>query len=190
MPNVNAPRGLVPLRHNGGGLVRTNRYEIASGLASNIFRGDPVIPVNTTNRINVATAGARLQGVFHGAEWTDPDGTPRWSPFWPTGQTVKAGTTAYAHVYDDPNIVFEIQTNGTGAAADAGACADVTMATAGSTITGQSGAQIDQTSVGALAQLKLLKLVLRDPTENSYGANAKWEVMIAEHYLRGDMTTI
>ena len=190
MSNVNAPRGLVPLRHNGGGVVRTNRYEIASGLASNIFRGDPVIPVNTTNRINVATAGARLQGVFHGAEWTDVNGTPRFEKYWPTGTTVKTGTTAYAHVYDDPDIVFECQTSGTGAAADAGACADLTFATVGSTITGQSGAQIDQTTVGALAQLKLIKPVLRDATENAYGANVKWEVMIAEHYMRGDMTTI
>jgi hypothetical protein len=190
MPNVNAPRGLIPLRHNGGGLVRTNRYEIASGLAANIFRGDPVKPTGTNNRITVAAAGDRLQGVAHGFEWTDVNGAPRFEKFWPTGTTVKTGTLAYAHVYDDPNIVYEIQTNGTGAVADTGACADVTMATAGSTITGQSGAQIDQTTVGAIAQLKLIKPVLRDATENAFGANVKWEVMIAEHYMRGDMTTI
>ena len=41
MANVDAAFGFVPIRHMSGNAPRTNKYTIASGLAENIFKGDP-----------------------------------------------------------------------------------------------------------------------------------------------------
>ena len=45
------------------------------------------------NRITVAAATNRLVGVFQGVQWTDTDGTPRFSNYWPTGTTLATHIT-------------------------------------------------------------------------------------------------
>ena len=189
MANRDNPSGLKVVRHARGGLVRPNRYFIASGLASNIFRGDPVIPVNTTKRINVAAAGNRLIGVFQGVVYENPQGEVKFEKYWPTGQTLKTGGVAEALVWDDPFTLFEIQHSGNMLAADIGAFFDVTMATAGNTSTGISGAELDTTTLSTSdGQLRFQDRA--DRLDNEFGANGKALVVINEHYLNGALTGI
>lgn len=186
--NVNNPSGFKPVRHAFGGVVRSSRYYIASGLASNIFLQDPVIPVNTNKRINVAAAGNRLQGVFGGCSYVNAAGDTKFG-YWPTGTTLKSGTVAEALVYDDPNILFEAQAVLVLAQTDIGNFADISMATAGNTYTQLSGAQIDQTTVGTGSggQLKLIEFV--DRPDNVIGSNyARALVLINETYAGPDTT--
>jgi hypothetical protein len=94
-----------------------------------------------------------------------------------------------AYVYDDPQIVFAMQGDGTDAFADVGSLSNF-VTTAGSTTTGQSKSEIDTSDAGtAPANLRILGLV-EDP-KNAWGANAEQEVLIVEHELnvhtvRGD----
>jgi hypothetical protein len=191
MPNTNTPVGLNPRKHAKGGLVRSSAYQIASGLASNIYRGSGVIPVNTTKRIDVAAAGNRLIGAFHGVAYVDSLGQPQYSPRWATGTTLKTGSIAEAYVFDDPDILFGIQvSSATGlVAADVGNFADLVIGT-GSSITGNSGDMLDQTTLTATTatggQLRIEEL---DPIEgNAYGQYAKALVRINEHTLGAGTT--
>lgn len=190
MANVNAPSGLRAVRHYNGGVTRQNVYQIATGLASNVFTGDLVKSTGTTKQITVCAAGDRSIGVFDGCHYSETDGNVVFRRYWPTGTTLLTGSTAYAQVYDDPRILFETQGSASIVAADIGAFADITAATAGSTATGQSGQQLDTTTITATTatggQLKIIELVER--ADNAFGANAKVHVLINEHELTAGTT--
>lgn len=190
MPNVNSAYGFIPRRHAAGGVVRSNEYQIAGGLASNIYRGSAVIPVNTNKRINVAAAGNKLQGVFKGCSFVDALGQPRWSPVWQSGQTILTGSVALAEVFDDPDTLFSCQVSGSAGlvATDIGNFADLVVGT-GSAVTGTSGDQLDQSTLGTVgAQFKIIDL---DPVQgNAFGQYAKALVQINEHYQGPDATTL
>lgn len=190
MANTNSPYGFKPKVHAGGGVLRpgTIPYQIASGLASNIYRGSPVIPVNTNRRINVAAAGNRLLGFFQGCNYVDSEGSVQFRPRWASGTTLKTGTIAEAIIWDDPNILFSAQVDDTAGlvATDIGNFADIVIGT-GSAVTGQSGDMVDQSTLGtASGQVKIIAL---DPTVgNDYGQYAKALVQINETYAGPDTT--
>lgn len=188
--NVNNPVGLVPRRHAKGGVYRANTYQIASGLASNIYRGSAVIPVNTNRRINVAAAGNRLLGAFHGVSYVDATG-PQYRPYWATGTVLATGTIAEAQVYDDPDILFGIQVSSASglAVTDIFNIADIVVGT-GNALTGNSGDMLDQTTLtatdGTGGQLFIEDI---DPVEgNTFGQYAKALVRINEHVRAGSAT--
>lgn len=189
MANRNAPSGLrLAKSFNGGIPGRLNRYAIQSGLAANIFTGDVVIPTATDKRVARPSAGTeRPIGVADGVFYVMPDGSPKFERYWPTGQTVMTGTVPECNVYDNPDEVFQIQTDGTFALADIGAFANYTIGT-GNAATGQSGDQLSQASVGSGATLKIDDYV-RSP-DNEIGLYTKLLVFFAIHYLRGAMTAI
>lgn len=192
MPNANTPYGLKPVRHAVGGTIRHSVYQIASALASNIYRGSPVIPVGTNKRIDVAAAGNRLIGVFDGVSYVDSAGETQFKPYWASGTALKTGSVAEAHVFDDPFILFAIQvSSATGlVATDIGNIADVVIGS-GSAATGQSGDMLDQTTLTATAatggQLAIEELY--DIQGNAYGQYAKALVRINEHYKFSSTTT-
>ena len=189
--NVNSPSGFTPKVHGSGGVIRPSvvPYQIASGLASNIYRGSPVIPVNTTRRINVAAAGNRLLGIFKAVNYWDlATGEVRFDAKWLSGQTLKPGTVAEATVFDDPDILYSAQVSGTAGliATDVGNFADVVIGT-GSAITNQSGDMLNQASLGTTdGQFKIEAL---DPVEgNAFGQYAKALCRINETYAGPDAT--
>lgn len=93
-----------------------------------------------------------------------------------------ASTLRTVFVCDDPNAIYEIQTDGTGAITDYGANADFVIGTP-STVFGTSGVELDETTVtAATAQLRILGLVQR--ADNEIGLNAKYRVMINEHAFK------
>lgn len=188
MANVSRAAGFIARRHLQNAVQGLSRHHIASGLASNLFVGDAVIPVNTSRNINVATAGVRILGVFNGCQYVATDGSIVFARNWVSGTTVKTNTTPDAWVYDDPRLLFYVQMSAAFALADVGAFADLTKSTAGSTLTGQSGDQIDSTTVGSGTVFKIMDYD-RSPS-NEVGTNAKVLVGVVLHYHGGAMTAI
>jgi len=186
MANTNAAYGLKAVRHLSGGVVQTNAYTIASGYATSIFTGDPVLQHSDgTLIIAVGTGGTpsvQTIGVFDGCRYVNAAGEQVFSKYWPASTTA---TDIEAYVYDDPNIIFKIQTDATGATdADKGQLVDVEIV-AGSTATGISATNLDMSTGGGTTgkHLRILRLV--NDGENESGAYADVEVVFAEHALKG-----
>jgi len=179
MANVNAAYGLRPIRHLTGGEIRTNQYPILTGYAANIFTGDPVKLVTATGTLNIAAGGdTDAIGVFAGCSYVNASGEEKFSKYWPTGT---AGTDITAFVYDDPNIIFAIQSDATGITqADVGAQADWEIV-AGSTSIGISLTNLDASAyLGATASgLRVLRII--EMPDNEAGAYADVEVQFAQH---------
>lgn len=181
MANVNAPFGLRPFRHMTGGEVRMNEYSIASAYGANIFHGDPVEMTGTGKNVQLAAAqNVDNIGVFGGCRYVDSQGNQKFSKYWPSGTVA---TDIVAYVYDDPNIVFEIQCD-TLAVGDIGQLVDWAAGT-GSTLTGVSGAYADLTTGTATTNMSLRLVELKRSPDNAYGAYAKALVVFAEHALKG-----
>jgi len=179
MPNTNAPRGFVPIRHLSGGTIRSSRYSIASGSGNAIHYGD-LVKLLATGYIDVAAAGdTNIIGVFQGWNSKDASGDVRFERRWAAGQTTLGGADADADVIDDPAVIFEAQAS-TFALTNVGNNADIT-ATAGDAVSGLSRHSIDMSSPGSgTAQIRILRLSSGSET----GAFAKVECLINEHLLK------
>jgi hypothetical protein len=196
MANINAPSGLRAVRHMMGGVVRANQYAIAPGLASNIFTGDPVktdqtgVGAGTGKAITVCGATDVAVGVFYGCQYQEADGNIVFRRYWPSGQTTLTNSAITAYVYDDPHILFEIQASGSFAATNVGSEAPYLLTTAGSTATGQSGAQLDSGNytTSGTSNLKIIELANR--SDNAYGTNAKVLVLINKHELNAAVAAV
>lgn len=193
MANSNTPKGLVPIKNNGGEM-EVNFYYIPSSYGTALFIGDPVVKTGTSNTANVvagqrefaagslpeinkATAGDDnpITGVVVGFLSDFDNTTLNYNP---------ASTERIAVVADNPDQRFEIQeeTAGTAlAATSVGLNANVVYAESGSTATGISGAELDTSTPATTGtfQLKILRLV--DRADNAIGQHAKWEVKINRH---------
>ena len=181
MANKDAAFGAKPLRHLTGGTIRANEWKIIKEYAANIFTGDFVTLV-AAGYINVAAAGERILGVFAGCKYTASNGEVVFKRYWPTGTATLNDGDVTAYVYDDPNIVFAIQSSGSTVFADLGNLGDI-VAGAGSTTTGQSGFEINGTTGTGTAQLRVLGLY--NEPKNAYGTNVVLETVIWEHELIG-----
>ena len=176
MPNVNAPQGFIPLRHLTGGVIRPQEYPIANGYAATLASGD-LVTMTTDGTVIRGTAGGNALGVFYGVEYIENStGDVKFSKVWNANTEVKANTTVKAYVYDDPNITYKVQCNGTFAAANVGELANVTIGTYNSTF-GYSTDELDIATLGTGSLvLRILRLV--DEPNNAAGADAKVEVVI------------
>ena len=178
MANVDAAFGFVPVRHmSASGSVRTNKYTIATGLTENIFNGDLCVIAAGYVTPHTATEVQNI-GVFGGVSYTASDGSYVYAEYWPTGTTA---TDIIAYIYDDPYIVYKVQSDGSPAQANIGNCADV-VAGAGSTTTGQSAFELNSSMGSGQATCKIM--ALWDAPDNAFGANAVVEVLINEHLLK------
>jgi hypothetical protein len=176
MANVNAPQGFIPLRHLTGGVIRPQEYPIANGYAATLASGD-LVTMTTDGTVIRGTAGGNALGVFYGVEYIENStGDVKFSKVWNANTEVKANTTVKAYVYDDPNITYKVQCNGTFAAANVGELANVTIGTYNSTF-GYSTDELDIATLGTGSLvLRILRLV--DEPNNAAGADAKVEVVI------------
>ena len=179
MANVDAPFGCVPIRHlSASGSVRTGKYTIVTGLAENIFNGDLCI-IDANGQITPHTATeVNNIGVFGGVSYTASDGSYVYKEYWPSGT---AATNIIAYIYDDPFIVYKVQSDGSPAQTNIGNCADVVAGT-GSTTTGQSAFELNSTMAAGTATCKIM--ALWDSPDNAFGANAVMEVLINEHLYK------
>ena len=181
MANKDAPFGFRPVGKLGSDINNsgTSKYKIVAGESDVIFKGD-VVQLETSGCITVSgnTTTTNI-GVFNGCFYNDPTTQkPTWSNYYPGSITPTVGDID-AFVYDDPNMLFEIQDNATLGQTAVGDNADQVYA-AGSTINGQSKSELGA-AAGGTAQLRIIR-ISEDP-ENSdiASANANWIVRFNEH---------
>jgi hypothetical protein len=159
MSSTNAPFGLRPAYHPSG-LDRATALAdgILSTYSTDILKGQPV-KMATTGVIQVAAAGEAFLGAFSGVEWTDTTGRRRVSNYWPASTAYQTGS-CIAYYYDDPNIVYEIQADGSLAQTSIGAESDLSATTAGSATTGLSACTLSTSVVaaGSSAQMRIINL--------------------------------
>jgi hypothetical protein len=159
MSATSAPFGLRPAFHPSG-LDRAQALAngIVSAYANNILKGQPVKYV-TGGTIEEVTSTEAFVGAFDGVEWTDTTGRRRVSNYWPALTAYQTGSCV-AYFYNDPNIVYEIQADGSVAQSSIGDEANFTNLTAGSTTTGLSQCTMNSTLVGAnnVGQVRIVDL--------------------------------
>jgi hypothetical protein len=173
MSAISAPFGLRPAFHPSG-LDRAQALAggITSGYATQILKGQPVayspsngviVPI-TANSTNAAWSGA-----FAGVQWTDTTGRARVSNYWPANTAYTAGTCV-AYFYNDQNIVYEIQADGSMAQTTIGNEYLFTNVTSGSSTTGLSQATLGaSTAVGNNTQGQMRVVDLAPYVDNAWG---------------------
>jgi len=166
MSATSAPFGLRPAFHPSG-LDRAQALAggIVSAYGSNIFKGQPVRYGTTANggtlgTIIPATTSGAWVGAFAGVQWTDTTGRARVSNYWPANTAYTAGSCV-AYFYNDQNIVYEIQADGSMAQTSIGNEFDFSNVTSGSTTTGLSACTLNASSAagnGAQAQMRVVDI--------------------------------
>lgn len=170
MATTAAPYGLKPVKRADGMSYAgaTTQYLIdPDGEATNIFTGQVVIlgadgylAISTATGADITTnnlggSGVGAIGVFMGCEYVNAQGQLIHSMYYPSGYAAPAGTAIKAYVVDDPNVLFQVQLDGTGAQTVIGTNTlfpTVQSTSTGSTTTGRSTSALDatvQTTVGA-----------------------------------------
>lgn len=194
MPQTNAPKGLIPVRHINGspwnGQVQAFLHP--SGDAVAIYVGDPVQTLGSSAAAGTIVAGQDCEGMMTVAR--DTSGTTGQATLGvavgfsvdPTNLMKRhcaASENRIVYVVTDPTVVYEVQEDAAGtpiAAASVGLNASL-ITTAGSTTTGNSGMMLDSSAVATTATLplKLIGLVKRPDVALSTGTTdyAKWEVV-------------
>jgi hypothetical protein len=145
MANTNKAFGFRPVGRVGSTVANQGNtaYSITSNYNTAIFQGDCV--TLSGGYVNVATSGPLL-GVFIGCQYTDPTTKKTtFKNFYP-GSIVASDIVAF--VVDDPMSTFVVQCSGVAAVTAPGRNAVITTGTAGSTITGISGQQVDVPATG------------------------------------------
>ena len=189
MANIDAPFGF---RQVGGLGSRptsegTSKYIIESGFADSIFAGDIVEAGAGTSEGGTAiaagyvgnaaaTSSSRNLGIFNGCFYDDPTTSkPTFKNYWPTGTAAEA----QAFVYDNPDDLFEVQSEGTLVRATVARAVDMAYTT-GVTINGRSKEEISVTA-GADLAVRVVR-ISGDPANSDIGsANANWIVKFNQH---------
>lgn len=196
MANTDARFGLRPVAHRNGapynGAVRP--YYIPASYGTALFIGDPVVKTGTANTAEVSAPGV---GTFHPGVMPEINKATAGDANAITGVIVgfasdaddavynAASTERIAFVADDPDLVFEIQADGTLAATSIGLNAVLIYTHAGDTNTGLSGAELDTTSdvpaADASNQLTILGIPNREDNSDLSAANVNVLVSINNH---------
>lgn len=159
MASTAAPYGLRPVNILGGspnsGALRL--YPILSGYNTGMFYGDAVL-LGTNGTIQkftgTTTASPPPVGVFMGCEYMSATQGLLNRNQWTAGTSVPSGTTAWAYVVEDPDMLFEIQASGSLALNSVGANAAIVQGS-GSTATGISGVALNSSGLANTATLPL-----------------------------------
>jgi len=179
MANTDTHFGLRPVRDLNGapynGAVET--YSTATGDATAIFIGDPVILSGTSQTIDgviyrdvdQAATGDVIVGVVVGFGAATRDSL-----------TYRAASTQRLVRVAPPNLVYEIQEVSGGtplAAADIGLNANFVVGS-GSTVTGYSGVELNNATEATTNTLDLQIVDFVNRADNEIGEHAKWLVRI------------
>lgn len=177
MSATSAPFGLRPAFHPSG-LDRAQALAngIPSGFTTSIFKGQPVRYQTTAiggtlGTITPATTSGAWVGAFSGVQFTDTTGRARVSNYWPANTAYTTGSCV-AYFYNDQNIVYEIQADGSMAQTSIGNEFNFTNVTAGSTTTGLSAATLGSaTGVGSGNQGQMRVVDIAPYPDNDWGDN-------------------
>lgn len=193
MANVNAPFGLRPVRYASGAPYNgaCNEY-FATGATGVIAVGDPVVLAGAANTTEIQGRPAGTLATVTVA--ADGDGDPILGvcvgvlPVTADSLPYRANSTdRIIQVADDPNLIFQGQTNADSTAwagTDVGSFGNLKVGTA-STVYGTSTWTLDTTDGPAnddpSNQLFIMRLA--PLPNNAIGAYSVWEVMINNHQL-------
>ena len=183
MANVDSPFGLRPLEYQNGtpwnGQAR--RYYIPSGLAETIYIGDPVVLAGSADATG-KYADIKLATLADGNYTIGPVVAFEADPTNLNKTYHVASTAQYCWVADDPNIIFEIQMDSATdlAVTDVGCNGIMVRTHSGSTVTGLSGVEADESDfANADASNMLLLLGLVDRADNTLATHCKVKVLIS-----------
>lgn len=191
MANANAPFGLRPLRRLDGAMpnYQTNNYQINIANTNKIGCGD-IVKFSSGNAgfIDIAAAtDTPVLGVLSSCDWYDTAIKQQvFSPWWYGSTTAVAPINAY--VYDDVNIVFEIQSNASGPVTQANVKSNAKIATvtAPNATTGISTEVLDAATIvtnQATYPLKIVQLGQRVGNDNTSIYNVV-EVILNNTYFK------
>ena len=144
MPSSATPYGAMPqagLSCNGSFTGKVRHIKIASAYDTAIFYGDFVklVAAGTVEK-DAGTTSMTPVGIFVGCKYTDPNSKNlTFNQQWVADTSA---SDAVAYVMDDPNILFQMQCDGTAAQTVLGSNCAVTQ-TAGSTSIGTSKNTVD-----------------------------------------------
>lgn len=183
MANADCARGFIPRSGLSGQPYNASvmQFSTASGDSTAIFIGDPVKLSGTSQTINgqvfadvdQAATGDVVVGVVVGVLQDTRDSL-----------TYRAGSTVRILLVEtNPNTVFEIQEVSGGTALDA---ADIGLNAnfvvgSGSTVTGYSGVELNNSGEASTNTLDLQIVGLVNRADNEVGEHAKWLVRINRH---------
>lgn len=171
MANVDKAFGLRPLGNlSATGAQKQYGYNIADNQAGAIYQGDLVTLSGGYIVKYDSTLHTVAVGVFNGCNYVDPtSGKPTWSNYYPGSVNITTGQIT-ADVIDDPNQLFLIQADEDVVQADIGLNANIAY-TAGSTVTGVSGTELDSSTIANTAGLVLKIVGNYNAPNNTLGQN-------------------
>ena len=199
MANQDAAFGLRPLKSVGQADDSTgmSSHSIDAGDASVIYQGSPVIAA--AGYVDIATAGAVPNlGAFWGCFYDDPTTLkPTFKNYYPGSITPPSSKDIEAFVYDNPNQMFEIQSDNDGASVLADIFSNADMVNfGGSTLNGVSNTELDDSTIAASSDAAAQLLIIgtsRDPKNNDVtdaGGNVNWRVLVNMHLFGHGVGTV
>lgn len=198
MSATSAPRGLKPIGLLGGMPFAgsTREFLIKSGYATAIFNGDVVGLADTANSTDdgylvreAVASEVNPIGVFLGCSYTDPNtGQLTFNQYYPGSI---AASDIKAVVSANPFTLYEVQADDAIAQTQLGMTADLVQTQAGSTVTGNSGIQLDASTASVGGECwKIVDFVER---VGSTIGDAKTDVVVmmnqTEHAFLADAIT-
>ena len=179
MANKDAAFGLRPVKMIGGApwTGGQSRYRIAANYGTSIFQGDMVMQVTGgTVEIHADGGTVPIVGVFNGCQYTDPTtGEQIFSNYYPASTNA---SDIFAFIIDDPMVVFEVQADAAFPIADLFGNFDIVYTTAGSTVTGISGAELKVADGGTGTTLSVKAIDISEDPENSDVSSANTNVLV------------
>ena len=199
MANQDAAFGLRPLKSVGQGDDSTgmSSHSIDAGDASVVYQGSPVIAA--AGYVDIATAAAvPNMGAFWGCFYNDPTTLkPTFKNYYPGSITPPSSEDIEAFVYDNPNQMFEIQSDNDGASTLADIFSNADMVNfGGSTLNGVSNTELDDSTIAASSDAAAQLLIIgtsRDPKNNDVtdtGGNVNWRVLVNMHLFGHGVGTV
>ncbi len=171
MSSSATPYGARPvgtLSASGSFTGKVRHYGIASGYGTAIFYGDFVklVAAGTVEK-DTGTTSLTPVGIFLGVSYTDPNTSQKtFSQYFPAST---AADDIQAYVLDDPNVLFEMQADGSAAVTNIGNNVAVVQ-TAGSTSIGTSKNAIDiSTAASTTATLPVRIVDISPKSDNASG---------------------
>lgn len=195
MANTLAPFGFSQIGGAPGAAPNAEQvtFPIAYNDTTKIYSGDPVKLLNTgyIAQWTASTGVSQMMGIFVGCKYlSTSQGRVVWSPYWP-GADVASSAQSSIEAYvvpcspgTAPRFIVQTADSSTTAVAvtqaAVGQNADVGGLSAGSTVTGRSGAYLDINTFGTTATLPFRIIGLYQGVGNGSDAASAYNWVVVE----------
>ena len=131
-----------------------------------------------------ASSTVPVVGVFNGCMYTDPTTKEQiFSNYYPASTNA---SDIIAFIVDDPNVVFEVQSDDTFPVADLFGNFDIIDTNSGSTTTGISGVELDLSTGATTTTLPLKAIDISQDPDNSDVSTSNTNVMVViQNHIAG-----